>query len=259
MMALEMVEKFCRMYSQGNSLRAIAEKEKVSPNTVKKYLLINRIPVKQKNIIYCEKQKDDLLNGAYCGIWAGDGTQYKDGGYRIKICCDSRNLELMEFFQKLLLEKFGKKSSIVQEKGNRAFVRFNSKYIFNFVNKFLIFGEYKTKTVCLKNKVEEYSDRFIIGFILGLTLTDGCLKSKFQFTTISTQLAKNAFDILEKFQFNPRRYIQNRAKYGWNDLHNVYLNRAESVKFQAKLDTVLKKELRYGKGVVALKVYEINK
>ena len=69
----------------------------------------------KQNIIRCLKTNDDVLIGLYCGIWAGDGTQYYDKGYRVKICLDSRNQELIDFVKKLLLDLFGKTYHVIKE------------------------------------------------------------------------------------------------------------------------------------------------
>ena len=105
----EIIKSFCELYNHDKSLRTIAKEKKVSPNTVKKYLLLEGIKVKCKNIVYSTKTHDHLLNGLYLGIWAGDGTHYMDKGYRIKICCHRNNIELINFIQDSVLNFLIKK------------------------------------------------------------------------------------------------------------------------------------------------------
>ena len=222
-------------------MRGISRKCGVSPNTVKKYLNLNGKQTETQNIIHEVRKKDDLLRGLYLGIWAGDGTQYLDNGYRIKIFCDRRNNELIEFYRQFMLQFFGKTIRVVKEKfDNRAFVIFGSKFIYNFVYDFLDFGRNKTYTVCLKNPVSSYSEQFLKGFLLGLMLTDGYLKQKFYFNTTSENLAYNVIEILEKFGLNPRRYVHDRKKYGWKDLHMVTLKKEDSSKVLNLLDSIIK-------------------
>ena len=80
---------FSSMYGEGRSLRYISQNKKVSLSTVKKYLSANKVDVVQKNIVKTLNNEDELLIGLYIGIWAGDGCQYFDGAYTIKICCHS--------------------------------------------------------------------------------------------------------------------------------------------------------------------------
>ena len=250
----ELKEKFFRLYNKGTSLRTIAQKLKVSPNTVKKYLLLQGINVKSKNIIYDVKVKDELLIGLYCGIWAGDGTQYLDNGYRIKICCHSQNKELIKFIQDLLINLFGKKSKLVEEERNRALIRFNSKFIYNYVRNFLEYKDKKTYTVHLKHHIDKYSKQFLRGFILGLMLSDGYLKERFYFNTTSKGLAKDMTLILENLGFRYNEYIHDRTKQGWKDLHSISLTKQNSRRILGIFDETLI-ETGYTKGFSKLKGY----
>ncbi|MBU0535612.1 MAG: hypothetical protein KKE20_01500 [Nanoarchaeota archaeon] len=248
-------EKLVESYSQGMSLRAISREEGISPNTVKKYLLLQGFKVDIKNIIHGLKNNDDLLIGLYLGIWAGDGTQFLDNGYTIKICCDSRTRYLIEFYQNFLLQLFDKKSRVATESGNnRAFIIFKSKFIYKFVYYHLNFEDKKTYSVHLKRPVLSYSKRFLQGFLLGLALTDGYLNKKFYFNTTSPKLAEDAIGILSILGFDARKYVHNRKKYGWKDLHMVSLRKEESYALLCIFDKMLK-NIGSTKSFSALKGY----
>jgi len=211
--------------------------------------------MKKQNLVYSLKSNNQILIGLYLGIWAGDGTQYYDKGYRIKICCHSKDKKMIEFFKFVLAELFGK--TIIQvayEERNRALIRFKSKFIYNFVSEYLFYARNKTLSVCLKYGLKKYSNGFLDGFILGLALTDGYLKSNFIFNTVSIQLSNNVVSILKLYGFNPKCYTHNRKRYNWNNLHMVRLNNKESKELLKKLDKILLKlkcsnnfyELKYG-------------
>lgn len=248
------IGRILSLHNQGMSLRAIARKENLSPNTAKKYLLLNGKEVKCKNVVYRVRNSSKLLIGLYTGIWAGDGTQFIDGGFRIKICCDSRNNELIAFIQNLLLKLFGKKSSVVREERNRALIRFNSKFIYHFVHNFIKHGRNKTHTVHLKSPLKEYSDSFLEGFLLGLMLSDGYLKEKFYFNNTSKKLANNVRSIFRKFGLRPKIFVNNRERYGWKNLYSVYLTKSESAKALNFLNRILSK-IGYKEDFLILKGY----
>ena len=117
---------------------------------------------KRRNLVYSLKSNNESLIGLYIGIWCGDGTQYIDKGYRIKICCHSDNKKMIKFFKFVLAELFGKTVvQVVHEKRHRSLIRFKSKFIYNFVNNYVQFGRMKTHTVCLKDELHGFSKEFL--------------------------------------------------------------------------------------------------
>lgn len=247
-------QSFLRLHNQGNSLKEISQLSGNSTNTIRKYLFNYNIRIKKNNIIKTLKIKDNSLIGLYCGLWAGDGTQYYTRGYRIKFCYDSRNKELLKFTQELLIHLFGKTSRIVVEERHRGFVIFNSKFIYNFIKEYLTFGRNKTYTVCLKDNIKEYSKEFLEGFILGLMLTDGYLKHRTSFNITSKFLAINFQEICSLLGFKTKIYVSKRKNVGWADLNMVYMTKKESKLFLTKLDDILKKK-GYKKCFSCLKGY----
>lgn len=179
----------------------------------------------KRNIIRCVACTDDLLIGLYVGVWCGDGTQYYDNGYRIKICCHSKNLRMIAFFKSILLRLFDKRVlHVAQEIRHRSLIRFNSKFIYMFIHEYVTFGKNKTHTVCLLKEFVDYSDEFLSGFVLGLSLTDGYLKNKYIFNVTSENLARNLYDILNAWRLQPKFSVIDRTGLGWHNLHSVRLN-----------------------------------
>src|SRR3989344_5387984 len=236
----EEINHFLALYQRYCSLRKVSTYTGRSVNTIKKYLN-GRIQIHLKNIVTEADLSNDLLIGIYVGIWMGDGTQYYDNSYTIKICSNKQQLKLNKFIQGVIKEIFGKDSCLIEEKNtNRAYIKFHSKFIYNFIFDFVSIDENKTKTVRLKEPIRSYSVGFLKGVLLGLSLSDGYLRKTFKFNVISEQLSNNVILILQKLGYNPKRYIHNRSKYHWNDLHMVSLSRSESRKLSSHFDEILK-------------------
>ena len=253
--SFDIIQRIIKMYESGGNLTNIGHSLSLSPNTIKKYLILNGYNVKTLNIVKKLKSKNDLLIGTYVGIWCGDGSQYKDRHtYTIKICCHSKDIELISFYQKLIDTLFGKKTKIVNEDRNRTLVKFYSKFIFKFVHDYVQFEGNKTHSIRLKQNPLNYSKEFQEGFLLGLMLSDGYLKERFNFNVTSAKLATNLVDILKSFELNPRVYIHNRTKYGWKDLCMISLKKNDSMKCLHYLDSILKKT-GYSKGFRKIKGY----
>ena len=197
---------------------------------------------KKQNLVYSLKSNDETLIGLYIGIWCGDGTQYYDKGYRIKICCHDQDKELIEFYKFVLERLFGKSITHTNKGiGHQAYLRFNSKFIYNFVSNYVSYTKNKTYSICLKNYFKKYSKNFLEGFILGLALTDGYLKERFYLNVISKKLAKNLSDALLFVGLKPKHYVSRRKKYGWKDLYTVRLNKEDSKKLISILNSLLRR------------------
>ncbi len=250
------IQQIISLFNEGHSLRRTGRELGCSQNTVKKYLELEGIKAPCNNIIKSLKTEDDLLIGTYVGLWAGDGTHYYDRGYNLKFCCDSRNTELIMFIKEIVLRLFDKKSFLsTEERYHRTYVRFDSKFIFLFSKKYLEYNSNKTHTVCLNKPITLFSQRFLEGFVLGLTLSDGYLKSRFRFNVTSENLADNMCQILESWELHPSIYVHKRAKYGWKNLHMVSLPTKESQTLLNRLNIILS-ELGYDKGFSILKGYK---
>lgn len=254
----EEIDGFLSWYNQYKSLRKVSKLSKRSINTVKKYLS-SKVKFNLKNVAVKADLSNELLVGTYVGLWMGDGTQYYENRYTIKLCSNKKQTELNEFIQLILSKLFDKKSNLIlEQRTNRAYVKFYSEFIYNFVYNYVKVGKNKTLTVRLKNGIEDHSKDFLDGILLGLSLSDGYLKNKFRFNVISKELSKNLFNILKRAGFTPKLYIHNRSKWGWKDLYMVSLNQKESAILLKILNNSLKKagsklgflRLKYGPAVI---------
>jgi len=257
MKALSQVEKnmLYDSYKLHGSLRAVSRFHCRSINTVKKYVS-EYTGVKIQNIVKELATKDERLIGLYVGLWLGDGTQYFDRSYTIKICCHKENHILHHFIQDIIYKIFRKKTYLVQEKSKKStLIKFHSKFIFNFIYDYVIIdGRIKTHSVRLKQKINTYSQEFIEGCLLGLILSDGYLKNTFHFNVTSKGLSDNMRDILHRLGFNSKIYIHNRKKWNWKNLNMLSISKKETEKLEEFINEILRKitykysfnELKYG-------------
>jgi len=248
-------ERILELFKRYKSLRTVSRLCNSSPNTVDKYVS-KKFKVERKNIVN-DFKNDKKLIGVYVGLWMGDGTQYRDKDYTVKICTNKEDRILNEFMQEIVFKLFNKKSSLIFIKDTKqAYIKFRSKFIYKFIDKFASYEkEHKTSTVSLKYPIEQYSIDLLKGVFLGLMLTDGYLKKRLYFNVISEKLAKDMQNILRRLNLKSNIYIHKRKKYGWKDLYMVRLNVKDSKKAERELTTTLEtmnfqisfKELKYGK------------
>jgi len=248
------IKRFIDIYRKSRSLREISRQTGRSPNTIKKYLN-KKIELKLQNNIVKVKTQDDLLVGTYVGLWMGDGTQYYDDSYVVKFCSNKKQKDLNEFISNIIIRLFDKKPWLINDKDtNRAYIKLKSKFIYYFIYEYCSFDKNKTLTVNLKNNIESYPEDFLRGVILGLSLSDGYLKKRFCFNSISKNLSLNAYSILLQMGYNPYIYVHIRSKWKWHDLHMISLRTEESKTLLVELNDILQKlgsnksfqELKYG-------------
>ncbi len=212
-------------YKKTQSIRAVHRQLGHSLSTIHKYVRQKFPNTTPQQRITAVKTKSELLTGIYVGLWMGDGTQYTDNGaYTTKICSSKTNIELNQFVQKLIKTLFGKKTHTnVHPKKNDLYIRMYSKFIYNYIYAFVAVQESKTHTVQLKQHISNYSEKFLRGVLLGLTLSDGYVKKTLVFRSTSHQLALNFASILEKYGFTPTIRKKVRKQPNWNDITTVRL------------------------------------
>lgn len=229
-------------YINGKSLNYLSNKHKINKSTL--YYRLNKIGIiRRHNIIKKLKTKDELLIGLFIGLWAGDGSKFMDNGnYIIKIHLHKENIYEIRLIKRLLLNLFNKRCKLCLDGGNRASIKISSKFIYQFLNKYLNYEKgNKTKTVSLKENTKDYSKRFKEGYLLGLTISDGCIKNRFHHNSISKNLIENLGDILKEYKIRYNSYIHRRDKYRWQDLHQIYTNKYETEKIKSILNKSLYK------------------
>jgi len=229
MLSAQEIDTIQHMYKRLGTIRSVQRNLGYSLSTVHKYVR-KKFPndnIQPKTALI---SKNELLIGTYVGIWMGDGTQYMDSGsYTIKICSSKKNTALNKFIVQLILLLFNKKAHYNADPiKNDLYIRMRSKFIYHFIYEFTAQEKNKTKTIRLKNELCEYSDNFLLGILLGLTLSDGYIKKSLIFRTTSERLAKNYADILRKYNFNPTLTKKARNELNWSDIVTVRLGTKET-------------------------------
>ncbi len=226
-MNLNEIQHLCYLYKEHGSLRKVSKISGISVNTIDKYIS-KLVKINRKTIVKNLKSNDDLLIGIFIGLWAGDGSRYYDKGYITKIHYHKQNPFLKKFIQQIVKKLFAKEVRQYLDGKNRASIKIHSKFIYYFPEKYLLFNSNKTLSIQLKKSLDNYTEEFMDGFLLGLMLSDGSIKRRFCFTSISKALISNVSEILFNKGFSPKSIISDRTKYGWYDLRQIYLNSKES-------------------------------
>ncbi len=256
----EQIKEIREIYLRLKSVHKVSKKLHISISTAYKYAG-DLAP--HQNIITSLKTKNERLIGIYVGLWMGDGTQFYNGRFNIKICSNKKDILLNSFIQDVIFRLFGKTTTLVMEdKTNRAVIRLWSRFIYNFIYTYVKHERNKTHTVRLRKNINKYSKAFLEGCLLGLILSDGYLKERLTFNVTSVKLAKNMIDILRKFRCNPHKYVCEREKFGYKDLQSISLVRSESKMIENLFNSILLKlghlnsfnDLKYSREKMAAQV-----
>ncbi len=236
----KILEDIIKDYKSGSSLRKLKDKYNYSVGNLH-YHLKKKNVLRNNGIVHSIKSDNQLLIGAFIGLWAGDGSKFIDrSAHTIKVHINKNQEELIQFIENMIFELFFKKiSHTAEEKTNQCTIRFFSKFIYNFIDEYLDYRKNKKLTVKLKKNLNDLDEFFLKGFLLGVTLSDGYFKDRFVFSSISKGLIRDVFLILCKFGFDPRITIQDRSKYGWYEINRLYLIYKESGLFKSFLNDAI--------------------
>lgn len=227
-------------YLSGKSLNKLCKKYNLPKSTI--YYNLSKFKIIRKvKIIKKLKSEDEALMGTFIGIWAGDGSKFRDRGrYVTKIHLHKENSKLIYFVSKIVNRLFDKSPCLYLDGGNRASLKFYNKFIHEFIEKYLGVAGNKCLTISLKNNISEYSNDFLNGFLLGLTLSDGSIrKAIYVYSTISNHLKENVMELLIKKGFHPKLYTHRRDKYGWFDLNQIRLGKNSTRELISELDRTI--------------------
>ncbi len=179
------------------------------------------------------RTRDSYKIGLFIGMWAGDGSKAigKNGLYVVRFHFNSEDVYCHNLTYDLIENLFGSKINVVRGPGKKFEIKTYSIFIYKFLSDYLTCSNDKCGTVKLKFPISGYSDRFLLGFISGLAITDGHFGKCFVFTTVSTGLKKQFVYVLRKFGFNPKEYLQRRKEPTWRPAWKIRLIVAESEKF----------------------------
>jgi len=160
--------------------------------------------------------------GWLIGCYAGDGSRYlrRDAySYEVKFALSENEYAIVKFVEAVLL-KIGMKTRRSIE-GKRVYVRCQSKQLYRFMERHLMWdGRKKSTSVRLAN-LSSYPNNFLFGFLCGLIDADGGTK-RLYISTSSAKLADNILDICETLEIGT-----NKHEY---DVFHIYLSKPDYIK-----------------------------
>ncbi len=235
-----LIKQFTKDYENGSSLRKLNRIYNIGTSSLY-YHLSKRGVIRKIRLVKFVKNDDSFLIGSFIGLWAGDGSKFRDKWmYTIKIHMNKNDHDLLRFIEELMFKLFDKKFNYYPENiNNKATIRFRSRFIYDFIDRYLIYRNNKTLTVQLKKSLKEYDNNFLKGFLLGLILSDGYIKDKFILDSISKNLVNNLNLVLKKFNYYPKIYQRRPSSYGKHLLYRLVLNRKQTLKLKSFLNKVI--------------------
>ena len=218
---------------KGASLNWITRAIGAKKTSVYHHFLKVRGKTYQKPRIHFESGFDE---GEAVGIFAGDGSySFVPAGYHYLVRVHLGNEAYAAHVKRLFEKSFGKKFFVTRE-GNRVIVQTVSKSVYEFFASKLLF-EPKRKAPAVKLKTMKHSPDFFLGFLRGLTDTDGTVAKNGRVTvyTTSEDLAKQTSAVFSKLGFENSIYKGGVRPNGNYPLYHVNVKRAYSIEFNKKV------------------------
>lgn len=218
--------KIREMAAEGKSVNSITEKTDIPKSTVY-YHFRKEVGQKQKRN-RLEIPENTEVQGEICGVFAGDGSYYRDTNhkYRIKFTLNIED-SYWKMLAKFLETQLEKSPRINHQKDySRTNLRYESKRLLQFLQSHLEWEKKdKTGTICLEDG--KRSQEFKIGFLRGLLDTDGyqdTTRRRYCFSTASNPLAENIATFLDDLDINfvKKQYIDERGSC--RSMNRLYIN-----------------------------------
>lgn len=223
--------KIIRLIKKGKSLNQIRLKTGVAKTTTYYYMrkLLGRkiVPV---NI--------DMSNieriGEIIGFFAGDGNFFYDkkkGYWNIRFYFNENETILIGYYKKSLELLTNKLPYLYGQKSVKT-LAYKSKELSNFIFNYLNWGNKKVSTIQLKDRNLLKNNAFVIGFLRGLTDSDGYVRKErreIYYGSVSKGLFCDFLKGLDLFNFEYKIYLQRRKWY--LDFHKVRLTGSEVDRF----------------------------
>jgi hypothetical protein len=240
--------------SEGKSLNQLVKLTGLNKTTI--YYIVRGIKPPQWRKLEINLPEEKV--GELIGAFAGDGNYYWhktiSPKHKITYCLSNITDKEYAWYISNLLKKLNLNSMIfVNKKQNRIDVTVNSKEFIAFIKRYLVWEKDKAHTIRLRNNVENYSNKFLIGFARGLMDTDGFLNEGNAICAcISKRLIDNLDKIFKKFKIitsrrcvkreRPRRdlYYVRALREKLNN-YNKYIGFSNEYK-QKHLNRILKKK-----------------
>ncbi len=228
----------------------------------KEALLVKKIRNKHKKLRYYNSNYDKVIIpekpcilGEFLGVFSGDGSYFYDkktGHHTIRIHLNANEDHKYALYLKNLIEEhFNKKVNMYYQSKTQLILSFYSKKIFDLIDSFLNIKE-KTKNICLKNNIEEYSKEFLACFVRGVFDTDGSIqKYRIRVKTISEKLMKQVSHILSKFNINHKLVKVVDFRLNCRDCYEITIKKSEFKKFLSQISFSNPRKLKVLKDAMA--------
>jgi len=215
------INEIQKLLGKGASLRDISSHLGRCKSAVQYHVAKLRGKRAREKELLVENLTDKEL-GWLIGCYAGDGSRYfrrEAYSYEVKIALSEKEHSIASFAE-AILSRCGMKIRLTTE-GKRLYVRCQSKKLYKFVEKYLLWdGTKKSNSVRLAN-LTSYSDNFLFGFLCGIIDADGGTKTLY-ISTSSARLADNILNICESLEIATKKH-----DYG---VFHVYLNKPDYIK-----------------------------
>lgn len=223
--------RITELIEEDKSLKQISKDINRNKTTV--YHHFRKIKGKTMQPIVIHGKNDELI-GEFIGLFAGDGCIFTTNNYcyRTYLCFNTNEDKFVkDLIENVLLNLFKKKPMIFIRE-HRLNLCYCSKNIHTFIDKYLDWNRNSRKTysVCLKD--QEYSKRFIIGFIRGSLDSDGYLsEKKISFASVSSGLIENISQFLDilGLAYSVRLYKEKRPNR--KDIYHINILKKDFNRF----------------------------
>ncbi len=229
------VNVLSKEYLSGESLNSLSRKHGIPRSSI--YYQLTLLDVVRK--VHSVKKRlsdDELYLGLFIGLWAGDGNRANNRhnyAYSVRFFFNRTDRLAVHLLYTASRVLFGVLPTIVEEKPHMRVYQFTSKFIFNFLDEYLLIPKPKCARIALARPISFCSPRFLKGFLVGLALSDGSFgRNRFSFASASPVLALQFAEVLMFFGFCPKISVSRRIVPTWNPLWRVRLNKSDAQRFQ---------------------------
>ncbi len=227
---------------KGLSLRQIQKETTIPLSTVQYHL--NRYKGRKK-VIQIKLPKSDFIKGEIIGAFAGDGNYFHDthgrcSKYRISYFLSYKDDKQYVAYLHTLFKKIGLNPIVYIKNNNNKhsvlIISVNSIKLYEYIKENLYWHGIKTYSISLKNGINNFSKKFLLGFARGLMDTDGYVDTytnSVGCSSTSRELIENLNDIMLKIAITPKLAI--RKKEDRKDLYSLRVPRKYLRLYQNKI------------------------
>ncbi len=202
-----------KMLLKGRSLNKISEISSLSKTTIYYYM---RQKLGRKYSLVSLKREDLELIGEVVGFFAGDGNIFHDikkGQWHVRFSFNRKEKRVISHYLNSL-KSFTNKTPFKYDNDSVTILYYNSKELSRFFSEYLEWYGKKGNTVRLRDKKFLREKRFLIGFLRGLTDSDGYVRrnrKEIYFGSVSERLSNDFIGGLEILNLKSKKYVQKRS------------------------------------------------